>query len=488
MTSILPNVDGRILTGQLNLGEPGQVEQIGIVGVSTAGSSAAVSIIDRGKLDQLGTLYGNGPLVRAIRDAFQAGAVLAKVLRIETAQNGTAGTADTSSHTGEGTVGFTGNPNDDYDIVLEFVLGGEVGVATFRWSLDSGNTWSDELATAASVTLTGTNLAATFVDGVPAEDSFVAGDEVRLYPKGPAATSTEFNTAIDKFRDQAWNLDGQGPHLILVAGTTGDTVWQACGTKATAFHAAHRYVAFICTARGPTSAETTSEWVEALLAAKTASSDYVGIVAGRIELADFIGYRRECNAAGNYMGRLVQIPASESPARTKADRAFVGPIAGATALRPALAGVGASPIPNISDAEIKALSDAGYLTTRTFFGLRGVYYTDGRMSSSPSSDLAEIDRVRPALEALHAARVATIQELNGDASPAGLRQIEATAQGALNRLVARGRVAGAQVTVDIAQNVVDQGFVGVDIALQFTPKAKWIQLTARWARVLPVAA
>lgn len=484
--SLNPNVDVEILN-QTDSDAPGStVEEVGIIGTSTGGSTANIQILSRDSLVDLATIYGEGPLPRSIREAFQAGARIIKALRCATSATGTAGTPDVTDHSGNGTVAFTGSPNDDYQIVLEFLVGGARGTATFRWSKDGGDTWSDVLVTAASVTLTGTGLAATFTDGDPTSGSFVAGDNVRVATTGPSPTANDVGTAVDTFTSQAWTQDGRGPYIIAVVNTSGDTVWAGLETKRAALHTAHRYVAFLAAARGPNAGESMSTYVASLVSGKTTTSPYVSIVQGRVELRDTLGLQREVNTIGLYLGRLAATLPPRSPGITRAN-GFEGPIPGAVGLRPATFG-GPEPVPSLTEAQIKTLADAGFVTCRVFHGLAGVYFRDGRTAASNTTQLAEIQYVRPALEAAHAVRLALLPCVNSDASPAALKGYEAEAQTALNGLAARGRIVEGRAIIDPAQPVIAQGYVAVQLLLRYSPTAKWFAVTVQYTRALPAAA
>ena len=56
-----------------------------------------------------------------------------------------------------GGVAFTGTPTGAWNIVIDIVVGGSRGTATFRFSTDGGQTYSATLTTAATVALTDTN-------------------------------------------------------------------------------------------------------------------------------------------------------------------------------------------------------------------------------------------------------------------------------------------------------------------------------------------
>lgn len=55
-----------------------------------------------------------------------------------------------------GNVAITGTPTGPWNLQIDIVTGGARGVATFRFSVDGGNTWSETLTTAASVPLVDT--------------------------------------------------------------------------------------------------------------------------------------------------------------------------------------------------------------------------------------------------------------------------------------------------------------------------------------------
>lgn len=69
------------------------------------------------------------------------------------------------SGTGAGSVTITsgvGGPANEYNAVIKIIQGGAVGTATFKYSLDSGATYTAPITTAATVSLGATNLTAAF--------------------------------------------------------------------------------------------------------------------------------------------------------------------------------------------------------------------------------------------------------------------------------------------------------------------------------------
>lgn len=92
------------------------------------------------------------------------------------AQSGISSTVTANaSNTGDGTVAFTGEPDEDADIIIEIITTGVVGTMEYRYSLDGGDTYSDTIASGVSGTADDftLNTTITFTDGATA---FTDGD------------------------------------------------------------------------------------------------------------------------------------------------------------------------------------------------------------------------------------------------------------------------------------------------------------------------
>lgn len=474
---ILGDVYASFIDGKLGLGAPNRVGELAIVGVAGAGP-LTIETIARDQLDTWLVTYGPGPLIERVIDAFQAGATIVRALRVSAAAAGVLGDVDDSEQNGGGIIDFTGTPNADYEIVIEILTGGERGTATFRWSPDGGDTWSDELASAATVVLTGTGLTVTFTDGGGPAASNDAGDIVRVNGAAPVATTLELQTALATLKAGPYR-----PETILIAGKTADAQWTAIATVIADLHATRAwYCHAIAEARGPAADETAAQWAAALLTEKTTQSPkFLSIVAARGELVDLRGRQRNTNLAGAYAGRIASTAKrSESPGYVAR-----GPITGALALHPATQDSVGNWLTTLTDAAISDLSLAGYVTARRYEGLAGVYWTNGRTSGAPSSDFAAIERIRPLLTAATLARIALLPFLQGDADEAGQFAMQAAAQAPLNRMVAAGWSAELKAVIPPDQDIDGTGEVVVEIYGRHVPKATWIKLNLALSRELP---
>lgn len=114
--------------------------------------------------------------------------------------------------------GSVSKPVDDFDVVVKIGTGGNVGTATFYYSLDGGRTWSAEIATAATYEImfgavsSGIRLAFSHVAG-----AFVAGHKYPFEAKGPSFSVGNLNTALD-----ALIADGTDFSLLHVVGIPAD--------------------------------------------------------------------------------------------------------------------------------------------------------------------------------------------------------------------------------------------------------------------------
>lgn len=96
-----------------------------------------------------------------------------------------------------GAVTLTGQPNNAYQVRVEVLSSGNLGVATFRWSTDGGLTWSVALTVPVSGTfaIPGTALVIAFTDGPSGSgSSFLVGDVFAIDTRVPVLQATAWQT------------------------------------------------------------------------------------------------------------------------------------------------------------------------------------------------------------------------------------------------------------------------------------------------------
>ncbi|MDH3975530.1 MAG: DUF2586 domain-containing protein [Deltaproteobacteria bacterium] len=127
---------------------PGGVEGAAIVcGVCSLGDVGKGYLL--GKSSDLEGILGVGPLVDRVMDVFAAGGQNPVVIAVPVAgQDG--GYITALEHTGTGPeASLSGVPAGNADVVVEIVLGGALGVATYKLSEDGGQNFSADTATPA---------------------------------------------------------------------------------------------------------------------------------------------------------------------------------------------------------------------------------------------------------------------------------------------------------------------------------------------------
>lgn len=86
-------------------------------------------------------------------------------------------------------VTFTASPIDVYSALITMVVAGAVGTATFKVSVDGGNSYSAEIATAAKYAVPGTGMVLAF------SSTFVTGDTYSFTTTGPGFGTTDVTAA-----------------------------------------------------------------------------------------------------------------------------------------------------------------------------------------------------------------------------------------------------------------------------------------------------
>lgn len=424
------------------------------IGVASAGTvNQVVEITDEAKIADFGT----GPLVNALYDSFRAGS--RRILAIR-AQADTAGTtsAVTATKTGGGNMTVSGAPLDDFAVVVEIVDPGAKNVATFKYSLDGGDTYSNKITvpSVGTYVLPNTGLTLTFTEGVPATESFKAADQYTFTTTAPRPTVTNVNAAID-----AALADSRDFEFIHLTGVSDSAMWAALDSKAQTAASSHRYIHFLAEARGPNNGETVDQWVTALVADAAAfSSTRVSVCAGRFELTDYANGRKvDRNGAALYAGRVSAIPVQRSPGRV-AD----GPLPGVLRLNPT----------GISETHISNLDAAGYITFRQYIGMSGFFVTNGRIKAPAASDFQYVELRRPMDKACKLARAEALKLLQAEVT--SLDDLEARLTAPLVTMTGVGEISTGRVVIPRDQNILTTGTLRAKIRITPVAIARSIEL------------
>lgn len=243
------------------------------IGVSPLSSSVPVLVTNTMRPDEIKEKLGYSPLADACIDATENGL---KTIYAVPLPADIAGEISEVKHTGTGagTVSVTGSPNNAYDMVVEIVTSGNTNDGTFRYSIDGGNNFSDELTVPLSGTyeLTGTGLTLKFTDAEADGQSFVEHDAYAFSTTAPAMSNASVLEAVEKLID--FNKTIEVCHIV---GVSGKALWAALQSEAKDFMELYKKpLIFLCEGRACREDETLDEYMAAMaLECKGISSLYV---------------------------------------------------------------------------------------------------------------------------------------------------------------------------------------------------------------------
>ncbi len=185
-----------------------------------------------------------------------------------------AGTSTAVTQTGGGpVVTLTGAPNDQYDAIIKITLGGALGTSTFRYSLDGGETYSVDIATAA------TYLLPSGVTANMAAGTYVINTTYSWTDTAPSLSSSDIGTAMDAIIASPY--DPLRVHVLGHAANAAGvaTIFALAATKVVAAHAARKYLRMFI--------EASAEAASAVISGLAASQDnWVTVCGGFLELID----------------------------------------------------------------------------------------------------------------------------------------------------------------------------------------------------------
>src|SRR5688500_5133563 len=153
-----------IREGGLGLSTTGDALPL-VIGVTSGG--VADTLYQHNDPNQLKAELGFGPAVEtALAAMLAAGGVLTLKTQASTAGTNSA-VVKVALTTSTGTITLAGAPRDAYRGILQITKTGAAGVARFKYTLDGGYTWSDELVVPSGGTyaIPNTNITVTFVPG-----------------------------------------------------------------------------------------------------------------------------------------------------------------------------------------------------------------------------------------------------------------------------------------------------------------------------------
>lgn len=463
-----PNVSMTILDGGLGNLPPSLAGLSVSVGVCSGGTANTLY-----KFNDLTTLRDtlvSGPVVEAAATKLSArkkGPVY--VLKTTTSNAGSQGSWTLTGTGSDPGAASSGTPLDAYQVKVKIIAGGVRGTATFKISFDNGDTWSNEYATAASVTTwaSETGLTITFASG-----TYVAGDIYASTSTPPTFTVSDLNTALT-----ALNADPAQWEFFHVVGIPADmsafnTLFAAVATKIATMHTARRDVWAVV---------ELPDVSDATIAANTdflaLGNEFISPAGGFLELTSPITARQHRrHFAWPYAARISAINLQVDPGR-----------------------VADGPLPDIVSSErdertaTVSLYDLGVsvLTTHSSDDAPGFYVCGGRMKVASTSDYTDVQFTRVMCRAAKIAYSALLLLLNDDLetnkapfsdenpkgalTPDQAQSLENSVNAKLGVLVADKQAQSAEIVIDRTNNVQSTKTIKYGIRLVARGYARYIE-------------
>lgn len=341
------------------------------LGTSSIGTDFELKSFAR-KTDAVDNL-GQGPLPEAVCRALDIAGGPQFAMKLTSSAAGTIGAVSpTRVGVSTGTVTTAGTPYDAYEVQVQIrksSTGVTVGTGTFRYSLDDGDTWSEDIAipTSMSFVIPSTNVTITFVVGA-GPLAFEAGDQHDFDCVAPYFGTTQLASAVTALLaspTKAWRF------MVLTGrpatASAGATLFGALATHLASFATAHRYLRALTDFGIDTVANTQT-------ALAGVSDRRISVAYGTLKLPSskpFAGWGMPRFPVAVSAG----VRAAASLISTDLGRVASGPITGAKTTSAS------------HDEEVQqSLNDHRIITVRTQTGLEGLYFTKGWIKAPVGSD------------------------------------------------------------------------------------------------------
>lgn len=377
------------------------------------------TIVQESDVDELGI----GPLVDACLDTIQTrgGSIIALA-----AAASVAGVASDITHTGTGlaTTANTGTSNGEYEVVLEIMKSGALNEAQYRLSRDGGDSWdTTKTVPVGGAVNTGTGIILAFTAAVDPTKSFILGDRYEFKTTPPQMSNADFLAAMDIVTSKPFSYE-----FIHVVGPTDSALWAVCGSEADLLEAEMIPIFFLCETRNIDTDETVDEYVQALIAERGVFTNRrVGVVAGRLEVADLLGQQRDAN-----MGAIVAGIISKSQPQESAGKVKSFNITQALAIKP----------DGFNMANARALHEASFIVPRIYNQYPGIYVEEAILMSQPGSDYDAIKSRRVADRAAVAAYKAGMFFMKSEMYSDEMDNLKANMEKPLGDMVTNGNILG----------------------------------------------
>lgn len=425
------------------------------IGISNIESTTPILITGSMDAKKIKEKVGNTPLADACIDSVENGAATIYCIPVKATTDGTVGEVK-EAKTGEGTLKVTGKPNNAYDIVIKVTDDGENNEAGYAYSLDGGNTFSEEMTVPLNgeAVLTNTGLTAKFTEA-GGGDSFKEGDTFSFSTTAPSMSNADVISAVESLINNNTAFE-----FIHIVGTSSRALWASLATIANDFLTKYkRPLFFVCEARMKRSNESLDEYAAAMQEERKGINNiYIQVVCSNSRYQRMDGRVQDINNAGIVCGLYCKAKESQSIGEVKSF-----PISEAKMLKL---------LPEGIEDYIAVLDKAKYLTFRQYVGKEDYYVTSANMMAPDGSDYAYAEDVRVSNRLVKAVRAYALDELQTEIDPEQIEESITVLQEQLNtpiedavrdKIISSGRL---EIDTENLNILVDES---IDVRVTYVP-------------------
>lgn len=430
------------------------------IGASPVVSPGYITI--RGSMDhkKIKELLGNCPLADAVMDSISAGSNLIYCYPVNPAVAGTISEV-IAVKSGTGTLAAAGEPTNEFKVLVKIQNPGALNVATFMYSLNEGETYSEEITVplAGEYELTDTGITLTFT--VAAGLGFAVGDSFAFTTSAPAINNQNVLDTLEKIKNIASDYE-----FIHVVGPGSQALWAALSIEADKFFNTYKYpIFFVSETRNIQETDVNVDgYVQTLLAEKQGiANKYIQVVSARAIYNKMDGSVKDVNCAGIVCGLYARARVSQSIGET---REF--PVQGITKLMPE----------GIENYHIESLDEAKYLTFRQYIGLAGYYVTNARMMCPDGSDYTYAERTRVSNKLAKQVRAKALLELQKEVDMSDVdKSLAVTAefiQEPIDLAVENKEISSGRIIIPEGQDIL--GTEKLSLIIRYVPKGHYREI------------
>lgn len=423
------------------------------IGASPVQSEEPIIITSANRLEYMTKNLGLSPLRDAVMDSIENGASKIICIPVQPSAQGEIRTLDSSAAEHSGAATIDGKPNNRFGIVVKITGRGTLNEASFKYSINGGYTYSEELTVPLSgeFELPDTGLKILFTTNEA--QTYEVEDTYEWQTSAPALTNEDLMKGVNRIRSIK-----QEAELVHIVGACSADTWAMISAMQSELQTRYRKpLMFVLEAFEKDSKQSMDEYAAALKAARKNVKNYqIQVVAARVLYVGTDGLSRDTNAAGIVCGLYGRTAVNKSIGETA-----VISLSEDRVLKYLPEG--------IDDDYIDALDGMGYLTIRQYDGLEGYYINNARMMGPEGTDYRYAEDVRVLNKIIRETRKTALLQLQSDIDlekpMTDLKAKVQFIQAPLDRMVAEKEISSVEITIpeNATETIVTDGTLQLSI-------------------------